>query len=84
MFYSKAGLKNFTKHSLERNCGEVLFFQLSHNLQFTEKEPHQSHFPMTFPRLFMILFCVKTQVKSPKGLKGTEAFAQICLRKKLT
>ena len=36
-----------------------------------------------FPRLFIILFCVKTPVKSRKSLKGTETFAQRCLRKKL-
>ena len=81
MFYSKADLKNFTKHSLKRNCDEVIFFQLSHNLRFTEKEIHHSYFPMTFPRLFIILFCLKTLVKSCKGLKGTEAFAQIWVEK---
>ena len=81
MFYSKADLKNFTKHSLKRNCDEVIFFQLNHNLRFTEKEIHHSYFPMTFPRLFIILICLKTLVKSCKGLKGTEAFAQIWVEK---
>ena len=57
------------------------FFQLSHNLRFTEKEIHHSYFPMTFPRLFIILFCLKMLVKSCKGLKGTEAFAQIWVEK---
>ena len=44
MFYSKADLENFTKHSLERNCDEVL----SHNLQFAWEEPHHSYFPTNF------------------------------------
>ena len=38
---------------------------------------------MTFPRLFIILFCVKTLVKSRKGLKGAEAFAQKMFKKKI-
>ena len=38
---------------------------------------------MTFGRLFIILLCVKTLVKSRKDLKETEAFARRCLRKTL-
>ena len=45
------------------------FFQLSHNCNFTEKEPHRSYFLMIFERLFIILFDVKRLVNLSKAWK---------------
>ena len=58
------------------------FFQLSHNCNFTEKEPHRSYFLMIFERLFIILFDVKRLVNLVKAWKK-QAFARWCSTKKL-
>ena len=66
MFYKKADLKNLTKHSLERNCDEVLFSVKSQPANLLKKNPI-SYFLITFARLFIILFCVKTLVNLVKA-----------------
>ena len=57
------------------------FFQLSHNLQLYWKRTSSQLFSDEIRKTFHNTVLYQNAGKSPKGLKGTEAFAQRCSKK---
>ena len=75
MFYNKTDLKNFTKHSFERNSDEVLFSVKSQLQLYWKRTPSQL-FSDDFRKTFHNTVRCQKAGKSRKGLKETKAFAR--------